>query len=131
MQINAAKINAIYHDLQKINSNKYTNSCAVLLRVFLEFEHSKVYIKDKAINLPANRQSLAFKIKEVITRFKSNAHGPVATHDLEGAIVAAIDSNSTFSLFSARTLHQYVHNVSFTPSAADIKATWDKTRAVH
>lgn len=125
MQINAAKINAIYHDLQKIDCNKYTNSCAVLLRVFLELSVD-AYIKDKNINIPSTQQTLAGKIKEVVTRFKSNTHGPVEAHDLEGAQLAAIESNSTFSLFSTRTLHQYVHNVSFTPSAADIKATWDK-----
>jgi hypothetical protein len=65
-------------------------------------------------------EKLSKKLQAVAQHIESN--GIMDKKDLHAAYKASADPNS---MFSTVQLNAYVHNVSFYPSASELKTSWD------
>jgi|CXWL01.1.fsa_nt_gi hypothetical protein len=118
------KPNDVYHELRKLEVDKFPNSAAVLLRVFLEFS-VETYIKNKSISLVTDnkgklKDSLVNKL-EVVEKYMTT-NKVMTTKELKSLRTAISNKES---LFSTETLNAYVHDPSFNPKAMELKLTWN------
>lgn len=113
------RANDIYHELRKLEIEKYRNAVAILLRVFLEFSVEE-YMTRRAVTGITSADKLSKKLQTVAQHMESN--GIMNRKGLHAVRKAASDPNS---LFSTTTLNAYVHNVNFYPSANELKTSWD------
>jgi hypothetical protein len=118
LRISHQRINKIYRELRGLEVDDYPNSCAVMLRVFLELSLDE-YTKAKAIELPKD-PSLLQKLQKT-AEFLENS-GTMTKNELKQIRVAY---SSPDALFSTNTLNAYVHNKDFSPKSKDLKETWD------
>jgi len=126
------RINRIYAELQKLNAEHYVNSCAVLLRVFVELtiddyaqrHHISLKVAPKPRGItkagPPRDMTLREKLKTVSSNLESK--GICSKEELKG--VRALISNRDHVL-SVDTLNAYVHNKEYSPTPTDLKTTWD------
>lgn len=137
IRIPQTRINRIYAELQKLNVDHYVNSCAVLLRVFVELtvdsyaQRHRISLKVHPKLRPGHRQAppprdmtLREKLRTVSTILE--AKKLCTKHELQG--VRALLSNRNHVL-SVDTLNAYVHNKDYTPTPTDLKTTWDNIQA--
>ncbi len=133
VRIPQTRVNRIFAELQKLNIDSYVNSCAVLLRVFVElsvddYAHRhrlslKVITKAKKSTkgpFPARDMTLREKLKSVASSLETR--GACTKAELHG--VRTLISNREH-VISVDTLHAYVHNKDYNPTPADLKANWD------
>lgn len=122
LSINNPKINRIYRELQGLDVPKFTNSVAVLLRVFVELSCDSYLDKHnlKPKLKPGELLKLKKKISLVIDHLVAN--GLIENPDLKG-IRTAIEHKD--SLLGIDTMHAYVHNKRFSPLHKDLIITWD------
>jgi hypothetical protein len=121
-----SRINQIYRELQTINSDKFPNSCAVLLRVFIEMSIVE-FAENKSISLrkiikgghPVDL-TLRQKILAVADYLEQNNLS--VKDDLLGIRILA---KNRYHVLSIDTLHAYVHNTKYTPSPSEIRTNWD------
>lgn len=99
---------------------RYTNSCAVMLRVFLELSLDE-YLAHEGVVFHQT-DSLSKKIQKAAKHMEVN--GFLTKLELKPIRTAA---STTDDLFSANTLNAYVHNPKMQPIAKDLKVTWDNT----
>jgi len=131
-----ARINNVYNELQKLEVGKFPNSCAVLLRVFVEFsvddyaERHHISLKKE---IPAQTNSKGEHIAARETEFRLREKLIAVADYLEGhdickkeelRAIRTIITNKEHIL-SVESLHAYVHNRSFNPGASDLKIIWD------
>ncbi|NIH86600.1 hypothetical protein [Amycolatopsis granulosa] len=121
--ITDGRVNAIYHELRKLDTNLYPNASAVTLRVFVELsiDHhlaaNNLLDENQRRNLP-----LARKMKEVAAHLRSVGKIDQALERTVGRIA----DSATGMAGSVVTLHQYVHNRYSFPISTDIRAAWDE-----
>ena len=113
------RANDIYHELRRLEIEKYRNAVAILLRVFLEFS-AEEYMTRRAVPGITSGDKLSKKLQSVAQHMESNKI--MSKKDLLAVRKAASDPNS---LFSTTTLNAYVHNANFYPSSSELKTSWD------
>jgi hypothetical protein len=137
IRIPQTRVNRIYSELQRLNADHYVNSCAVLLRVFVELtvddyaQRHRVSLKvvpksrtgHKSASQPRD-MTLREKLKTLSAILE--AKKVCTKQELQG--VRALISNRNHVL-SVDTLNAYVHNKDYTPTPIDLKTTWDNIQA--
>ena len=118
LSIGHTRIDGIYRELRVLNVERFTNSGAVMLRVFLELSLDE-YICTKKVTVPREGR-LAQKLSAVADHMERA--GVLDRAALKPVRVAA---SSRDALFSTDTLHAYVHNKHFAPKPSELKITWD------
>lgn len=131
------RINLIYHELLTLNVYDFPNSCGVMLRVFIELSLDH-YAAQNGIDflrygkpsggakanppgpISPKQVNLHEKVQRVVDYLQTNNICPPAYW---AGIIAL--KQSTGHILSLDSLHAYVHNMSYTPSAEDLKAKWD------
>lgn len=133
LRISQTRINRIYGELQRLNAEHYVNSCAVLLRVFVELsvddyaQRHRVTLKatprskksSRAASSPRD-MTLREKLKTVADHLE--ARRACSKHELQG--IRTLISNRNH-VISVDTLNAYVHNKDYNPTATDLKTSWD------
>lgn len=119
MQINNAKVNAIYHELKKLNVSKFTNATAVLLRVFIELSMD-CYIEHNKVSTANINSYLVTKVTEVANHLETQM---LANKYVCKGIRSAVNNKN--DLLGIETWHAYVHNSKFQPTASNLLTTWD------
>jgi hypothetical protein len=123
------RINKIYSELQTLKVATYENCCAVMLRVFLDLsvhhfaeakhidlkESPKPGSKSPPREMPFREQVLAVVEYMVANKLRDKPQ-------LRGIRTMVDRRNDVLSIDS---LHAYVHNKDFSPSASELKKTWD------
>ena len=127
LDIPSVRIANIFSELQNLKVEQFTNSCAVLLRVFVEMsiddfgERHNISFKqpksDKEISL---REKLGMVVKFM------EENGPSTKKQLHG--IRTIISNKNHVL-SIDTWNAYVHNQYYNPTPSDLKTNWDNIQA--
>jgi hypothetical protein len=120
--IKEERVNKIYRELRNLDLDFYENAAAVLFRVFLELSLDS-FIHKKSIPGIKKMDSLVSKASKVITYLENSNN--IDKQTLKG-IKTAI--NNQHSIFSIDTFNAYVHNRHFSPSARDLKLTWDNIK---
>jgi hypothetical protein len=118
LRIPHVRIARICRELKLLDADQFTNSAAVMLRVFLELSLDE-YIRANKVSVPG-KGTLAQKLRAVADYLEKT--GLLDRAALKAVRVAA---SSRDALFSTDTLHAYVHNKDFAPKASDLKITWD------
>lgn len=117
MKIKNPKVNAIYHELQKLKISKFTNATAVSFRVFIELSLD-CYIEENKLTTANNK--LITKVNEVANHLETNKLA--AKHICKGIRNSASNKND---LLGIETWHAYVHNANFSPTSSNLTITWD------
>ncbi|MEU4699812.1 hypothetical protein [Nonomuraea dietziae] len=121
--IRQPRINSIYHELVELDVDRFTNACAVTLRVFVELSVDH-HITLNAILPEAVRNAtpLAKRIKELAKFLRDNGR---ISEQLEKAIIKVADGTGLFSA-STTTFNQYVHNQFAYPQPTELRTAWDE-----
>ncbi len=123
LTIEAQRIHDIYDELQvELDSEKCTNACAVLLRVFIELSLDD-YIKKHTITLSTNKSSPSLSTKLYsVTQHVVNS-GLLSKENAEPIYGAA----KTEAVLAPTVLqmHTYVHRDTSTPLASDLRKHWN------
>jgi hypothetical protein len=136
--IKHTRLNQIYHELCNLEVDSFTNSCAVMLRVFIELtldEYARRHkISFKTTPKPSGTQNASIpkgalkpkdmtlreKIDTIIKHFEQkNLCDP---NDLRGIKMLLANRDHVISVTS---LNAYVHNQNYNPAPSDLKAQWD------
>lgn len=123
--INNPKAHAVFQELKSMDVTKYTNACAVMMRVLVE-SSVDVYIdtmgllKSGALTSSASGRDLKQKVNDVI-QYMTNKN-LIDKTDSKGIKTAVKDDNCVFSIDS---LNGYVHNYKFTPIPENLIIGWD------
>lgn len=139
LSIPQTRINQIYDELQKLDISKFTNSGAVLLRVFVELsvddfaKRNEIPLKAVPKVKPGKTKPPSAKVPEMNLRNKILS---VAKHLEDNGIcgkdrllgVRALANNRDHVL-SVDSFNAYVHNQHYSPTAKDLKANWDSIQA--
>jgi hypothetical protein len=133
IRIQQTRINRIYSELQTLSAEHYVNSCAVLLRVFVELsvddyaQRHKISLKTKPkaksgkkTVVPPKDMTLRDKLRTVAANLE--ARNVCTKQELHGIRTLASNRNHVLSV---DTLNAYVHNKDYTPTSTDLKTTWD------
>jgi len=123
LKISKPKVNNIYHELLRLDINKFTNAAGVLFRVFIELSVDS-YIEEHNIASTPSAAKSGMDFQQKVFQ--------VANH-LESKKLAdqAICKGVKFSVKNANdilgidTWHAYVHNNRFSPTASNLILTWD------
>lgn len=107
----------IYAELRQLDVEKYPNAVSVLFRTFFEIAIWNFY---EARNLDQS-QKLSPKIRKVAKTLA--AEGKIV-QSVETVILRATDDEE--SIFSIKSLHQYVHGPYDHPSPKNLKRNWDQ-----
>jgi len=119
----APRINAVYHELRRLDVEQYTNACAVTLRVFVELSVDHHIMALGLMTEEVRRNSpLAKRLKELAASLKASSDIP---HQLEKAIIKIADGAGMFSA-STTTFNQYVHNQFAYPNPSELRTAWDE-----
>ena len=121
LSIEHPRINRIYYELRSLDVEGYTNSCAVMLRVFLELSLDEYSAREGGVF--HSNDKLSKKIRRAANDMQSK--GYLSKDDLKPIRTAASKPDD---LFSTSTLNAYVHNSKIQPIAKDLKITWDNTQ---
>lgn len=123
LEIKNPRVNAIYHELQRIDVEKYTNAVAVSLRVFVELSLD-CYIESNKITTANKYSKLITKVNEVALYLEKNK---LADKDICKGIRTAAQNKD--DLLGIDTWHAYVHNNKFSPTAQNLVISWDNIQA--
>jgi hypothetical protein len=130
LSITNAKIEKIYNELKILQLSRHVHAIGVLLRVFLEMSVDD-YLVNKAgskLKVMPNKgtheidKKLASKVRETIDHMVGNG---ADTKDFKGVLAGLSDDNHPFSI---DTLHAYIHNRFFTPTADNLGTGWDNAQ---
>lgn len=125
LNIEHTRIAAILSELQQLRVENYVNSCAVLLRVFMEMSLEE-YSKKHNISLVDTKKkqardlSLKKKVLKVVDHLQTT--GKATRNEMHGVRTLA---NSKDTVFSIDTWHAYVHNAHYHPDPGELKNNWD------
>jgi hypothetical protein len=123
LKISNAKVNSIYYELRKLDISRYTNACAVLLRVFIELSLDCFIEKLKVPKVNIDSK-LREKVVESATFLETN--GFADKHICKGIRSAVSNRND---LLGVETLNAYVHNPRFAPTPDNLIISWDNVQA--
>lgn len=136
LAIPVLRLNKIYDELQRLDVAAYVNSCAVLLRVFVELSvdeyaqsHSISTVKvipsrinSKGEQIPEYEKEFPLREKLIVVADYMEKEEICNKDELHGVRTIATKREHVLSVDS---LNSYVHNRSFNPSDTDLKTTWD------
>ncbi|AEJ19905.1 hypothetical protein [Gracilinema caldarium] len=117
--ITNSKVNAIYEELKKLDVNKFTNACAVLLRVFVELSLDCYIYSKKPAKITINSK-LREKVQEISSLLEST--GIVDKYITKGVRDQVAIPNGVLSM---DTLNAYIHNPNYSPIATNVVIAWD------
>lgn len=132
------RINRIYWELQRLDVEKFINSCSVMFRVFVEMSIDE-FAQKRGISLTLEIKSKAKpvktpQIKEMSLRRKLSK---IADYMEENKICNKDELRGVRSLATKRnhvlsvdTLNAYVHNKDYNPAPSDIKSSWDNIQII-
>jgi hypothetical protein len=123
LKISKAKVNNIYHELLKLDINNFTNAGGVLLRVFVELSIDTYIEEHKLTTSPsAAKSNMNFqaKVMQVANHLESKRLADAAI--CKGIKVSVKNQNDILGI---DTWHAYVHNNRFSPTATNLRVTWD------
>jgi hypothetical protein len=112
------RINNIYRELKQLEVDRFTNTTAVMMRVFLELSID-YFIATKQITGVDASKKLIQKMTAVIDFLEKN--NILTRKELQGA--RYVLSSNIMGL--TETLNAYVHNRFIHPSETELKTTWD------
>lgn len=117
--IKDGRVNAIYHELRRLDVETYRNAVAVLFRVFLEFS-VELYLDKHGVTYDATNEKLRSKIERAVKHMKREGW-------LDRKASKGIDSavSSRNAPHAVDTFHAYVHNRRFQPVPSDLNTAWD------
>ena len=119
LSIPQGRINDIYYELRHLKIEDFTNSVAVMLRVFIELSVDK-YIDDQKLPFDVN-WSLSKKLNSVAEYLKNQGK----LNDQQVKPISRATQKDSFLSGTVLTIHQYVHNPYFSPAPSDLRAAWD------
>lgn len=125
LNITQARISRIFDEMKRLKLNNFENSCAVLLRVFLEMslvEYSKKHKIPLVDIKKKNKSELTLKKKVVKVADYLESNGICGRNELYGIRSLAKSKNTVFSI---DTWHNYVHNQHYSPSVKELITNWD------
>lgn len=121
------RVNRIYSELKLLSHNTMTNTCAVMLRVFLELSadcylETNGLLKDGVLSGSRNGD-LKSKINMVIKHLCDKKY-------LDDAKAKGIrdEINANQGAYSVDTLNAYVHNLDFNPKPENLMIAWDNIK---
>lgn len=123
IKIGKPKVNTIYHELLKLEVNKFTNATAVLFRVFVELSVDSYIEEHGLVSTPsAAKSGMNFqqKMNVVANHLENKKFADTAI--CKGIKAAIKDSNDILGI---DTWHAYVHNNKFSPTPSNLIITWD------
>ena len=123
IKIGKPKVNTIYHELLKLDVNKFTNATAVLFRVFVELSVDSYIEEHNLVSTPsAAKSGMNFqqKMNVVANHLENKKFADAAI--CKGIKAAIKDSNDILGI---DTWHAYVHNNKFSPTPSNLVITWD------
>ena len=130
LNIPQPRIAKIFGELQKLKIDDFENSCAVLLRVFLEMSLNefakknslslKKASKDRAGHPTSRDMYLKEKVVSVVEFLVQI--DPNCKNELRAIRTQAGTPNTIFSITN---WHQYVHNQHYNPVASELRTIWD------
>lgn len=126
LKINNPKVNSLYHELQKLLVDKFTNVTAIAFRAFIEFSMDCYIETNKIATTKGGKKTIdkysPFKTKiiEVANHLEVNKFAD--KHLCKGIRSAA---NNKDDLLGIDTLHAYVHNAKFSAIPKNMIITWD------
>lgn len=116
------RINNIYLELKKIAIDEFPNSCAVMMRVFIELSTDHFLLEKQIMQeLQIDNTSLALKIKSVADYFEQNK----LMNKNQLATVKKLSSGQSMFVASTKSLNSFVHNPYYSPVASELKIGWD------
>jgi len=136
LKISVTRLNKIYDELQRLDVSAYVNSCAVLLRVFIELSVDE-YAKNNSVptksTVPSRLNTKGERIPELEKEFSLREKMRVVADYMEKEKVCERDElrgvrtivNNKDHVLSVESLNSYIHNRSFNPSDTELKTTWD------
>lgn len=119
LKVKNPKVNAIYHELQKLSVSKFTNATAVSLRVFIELSLD-CFIEENQLTTASKDSKLIVKVTEVANYLENNKFAD--KHICKGVKNSVNNKND---LLGIETWHAYVHNAKFSPTPQNLVITWD------
>lgn len=123
LNIPALRTNLIYHELLRLQLSEVINSCAVMLRVFLELSADDYVEREKLLSDPQMKNTpLSKKLHLVAADLRSK--GKISLL-LQEAIDDVADRSKVLAT-SAVTFNAYVHNPYKHPQADDLRSAWDE-----
>ncbi|MBN8663673.1 MAG: hypothetical protein J0L83_03820 [Chitinophagales bacterium] len=127
LRISKPKVNAIYHELIKLDIIKFTNAAAISLRVFVELSIDSYLEEHSLISTPsAAKSGMDFqqKINVVANHMESKKFADAAI--CKGIKSEIKDKNDIMGI---DTWHAYVHNNKFAPKEKNLIITWDNIQS--
>lgn len=122
LNIAVPKLLAVYRELRQLKLEEYPNGVGVLFRVFVELSVDEAIEKSKLMTAQQlSGSKLGAKLTSVAEYLEASGH--ITGQQAKAVKKAATDQHLLAS--SMTTLHQYVHNKHFSPSATDLRAGWD------
>ncbi|MDV6237202.1 hypothetical protein CH379_016335 [Leptospira ellisii] len=123
LKIKNPKVNAIYHELQKLSVTNYANAVAVSFRVFIELTLDCYIEANNPPQVNVN-SSLLTKITEIATDLeKKNIADKYICKGVRSA------ANNKNDLLGIETWNAYVHNANFSPTGQNLIITWDNIQS--
>jgi hypothetical protein len=119
LQISHPRLNAMFHEGQGLEVERFPNCAAAILRVFLDLSVD-AYAAGKHIAGLSPNSELRVKLTAVANYMKAQA---VLTADLLKPVYLAAQSQHL--PFSTNTLNAYMHNSNVNPRPSELKSTWD------
>jgi hypothetical protein len=123
LTISVDRIDAVFDELQKLNTDTFRNIAAIMLRVFVEWT-IEAYIDREGLrpNLTNDqRQSLNKRLHLMLDHLGKS--GAMTKAELKPI---RVEFNNKDSLVALDTLHAYVHSMKFRPKPSDLRETWDR-----
>ncbi len=126
LTIDNPKVEAIYHELQRLDVTKFKNAVAVTFRVFIELSLD-CYIEANGLDKnPASGKGFQ-PLKEKVSDVTDHLINIKAADKniCKGIRTAVSDKND---LLGIDTWHAYVHNPHYSPTPQNLLITWDNVQ---
>lgn len=122
VNISQRRINGLFRELKSLDINEYSNSGAVMLRVFIEL--SVDYFVEEKLSWNRHKidnSKLSQRLGAVANFMKENG---IMTIDELAPIQKAINGDGMLAA-SVKSMNQYVHNRYYSPVASELIVVWD------
>jgi hypothetical protein len=122
LRITEPRIQRMGKELQGLDLKEYSNSVAVLFRVFLELstDYYLVHTVKKSKTSLLNR-NLSQKLLEAVDHLE----GADVLSRQDAAPIKAASARKSFLATSVLSMNEYIHNYLMTPTPADLRTSWD------
>ena len=121
------RINRIYSELKLLSHNLMTNTCAVMLRVFLELS-ADCYLEQRGLLKDGVLSgSKAGDLKSKINLVIKNLCDRNYLDDMKAKGIRD-EINAKQGSYCVDTLHAYVHNMDFNPIPENLMLAWDNVQ---